>query len=77
MQQIGAGVNAGATQANTNNNLGQMLGSLGSRGIDAVTQAQLHGADQTLPIFQNAVSVPIGLQKEGIGTMLSQRQPRP
>lgn len=72
VQQIGAGVNAGATQANTNNNLGQMLGSLGSRGIDAVTQAQLHGADQTLPIFSNAVSVPIGLQKEGIGTMLSQ-----
>lgn len=72
LQQISTGVNAGATQAQTNNNLGQMLGSLGSRGIDAVTQAQLHGADQTLPIFSNAVSVPIGLQKEGIGTMLSQ-----
>jgi len=72
VQQIGAGVNAGATQANTNNNLGQMLGSLGSRGIDAVTQAQLHGADQTLPIFQNAVSVPLGLQRAGIDTMLSQ-----
>lgn len=72
VQQIGAGVNAGATQANTNNNLGQMLGSLGSRGIDAVTQAQLHGADQTLPIFQNAVSVPLGLQRSGIDTMLSQ-----
>ena len=72
VQQIGAGVNAGATQANTNNNLGQMLGSLGSRGIDAVTQAQLHGADQTLPIFQNAVSVPLGLQRAGIDTLLSQ-----
>lgn len=72
LSQIGTGVTAGATQASTNNQLASMLGSLGGRGIDAVTQAQLHGADQTLPIFSNAVSVPLGLQKEGIGTMLSQ-----
>ena len=72
LQQVSTGVNAGATQASTNNQLAGMFGSLGARGIDAVTQSQIHGADQTLPIFQNAVSVPLGLQKEGIGTMLTQ-----
>lgn len=72
LQQVSTGVNAGATQASTNNQLAGMFGSLGARGIDAVTQSQIHGADQTLPIFQNAVSVPLGLQRAGIDTLLSQ-----
>ena len=72
LSQIGTGVSAGAQQASTNNSLASTIANLGSRGIDTTTNAQLHGADQTLPIFQNAVSVPLGLQKEGIGTMLSQ-----
>lgn len=72
LSQIGTGISAGTASAGVNNQLASMLGNIGSRGIDAVTNAQTHGADSTLPIFDKAIGVPLGLQKEGIGTMLSQ-----
>lgn len=72
LNQVTTGVNAGTASAGVNNQVAGLLGNLGSRGIDAVTNAQTHGADSTLPIFDKAISVPLGLQKEGIGTMLSQ-----